>query len=293
RSPGQTHRSGRRGGDGGQRRGPAGPGLTRRIHRLCPPSRRGAVQGRSRSMSTPPTALNVAVIGTGVIGAAWASGFLAAGHIVTAFDPADGAEARLREQVRHNLAVMADGKTAAGDRLRFADNLAEAVTDADFVQENGPERLEVKQSLLAEIDAAAPKSAIIASSTSGYAPSEISALAASVPERIIVGHPFNPAHLIPLVEVVPSPATDAEVAEAALEIYRSIGKKPILVRAELPGHVTNRLQAALWQEAYSLVERGVVSVADIDTAIAYGPGLRWAILGPLALQHLSGGVGGM
>ena len=245
-------------------------------------------------MTTPSTALSVAIIGTGVIGAAWASGFLAAGHRVTAFDPAPEAEARLREQVRDNLTVMDSGQApAAADRLRFADSLAEAVTDADFVQENGPERLEIKQSLLAEIDAAAPRSAIIASSTSGYAPSEISARAASAPERIIVGHPFNPAHLIPLVEVVPSPATRSGVAEEAVEIYRSIGKKPILVRAELPGHVTNRLQAALWQEAYSLVERGVVSVADIDTAISYGPGLRWAILGPLALQHLSGGAGGM
>ena len=244
-------------------------------------------------MTTPPTVLNVAIIGTGVIGAAWASGFLAAGHSITAFDPAPGAEARLREQVKRNLAVVDSGQAAAADRLRFADSLSEAVTGADFVQENGPERLEVKQSLLAEIDAAAPRSAIIASSTSGYAPSEIAARAASAPERIIVGHPFNPAHLIPLVEVVPSPATRVEVAEEALEIYRSIGKKPILVRAELPGHVTNRLQAALWQEAYSLVERGVVSVADIDTAISYGPGLRWAILGPLALQHLSGGAGGM
>lgn len=245
-------------------------------------------------MTTPSTALSVAIIGTGVIGAAWASGFLSAGHRVTAFDPAPDSEARLREQVRDNLTVMDSGQApAAADRLRFADSLAEAVTDADFVQENGPERLEIKQPLLAEIDAAAPRSAIIASSTSGYAPSEISARAASAPERIIVGHPFNPAHLIPLVEVVPSPATRAEVAEEAVEIYRSIGKKPILVRAELPGHVTNRLQAALWQEAYSLVERGVVSVADIDTAISYGPGLRWAILGPLALQHLSGGAGGM
>src|SRR5699024_2139092 len=148
---------------------------------------------------------------------------------VTAFDPADGAEARLREQVRHNLAVMADGKTAAGDRLRFADNLAEAVTDADFVQENGPERLEVKQSLLAEIDAAAPKSATSASSLAACAPAVIAALPSSVPEPIFFGHPFNPPHLSPLVGGVPSPATDAEVAEAALEIYRSIGKKPILV----------------------------------------------------------------
>jgi carnitine 3-dehydrogenase len=245
-------------------------------------------------MSMAPDRIRFAVIGTGVIGAAWASGFLAAGHAVTAYDPAPGAEARVREQVASNLSVIAeDQASAATDRLRFAESLAEAVEAADFIQENGPERLEAKQALLAEIDAAAPTTAIIASSTSGFAPSEISALATSAPERIIVGHPFNPAHLIPLVEVVPSPSARSDVAERALAIYRSIGKKPILVRAELPGHVTNRLQAALWQEAYSLVERGVVSVADIDTAISYGPGLRWAVLGPLALQHLSGGSGGM
>src|SRR5699024_6050971 len=221
RSPGQTHRPGGQGRGGGERRGAAGSGLTRRIRRLRSPARGSAVEGRSRSMTTPPTMLKVAIIGTGVIGAAWASGFLAAGHSITAFDPAPGAEARLREQVKRNLAVVDSEQAAAADRLRFAVGLAEAVSGADFVQENGPGRLEAKQSLLAELDAAAPRAAIIASSTSGYAPSEIAARAASAPERIIVGHPFNPAHLIPLVEVVPSPATRVEVAEEALEIYRS------------------------------------------------------------------------
>ena len=237
--------------------------------------------------------MNVAIIGTGVIGAAWATGFLTAGHAVTAFDPAKGAEDRLREQVA-KLGAEADGPSASVlDKLTFAPSLAEAVADADFVQENGPERLEVKASMLAEIDAAAPESTIIASSTSGFSPSQLNAQATNAPGRIIVGHPFNPAHLVPLVEVVPSPDTPAEVVERALEVYRAIGKKPILVRAELPGHVANRLQAAMWQEAYSLVERGVVTVSDIDTAISYGPGLRWAILGPLAQQSLSGGAGGM
>ncbi|WP_181275731.1 3-hydroxyacyl-CoA dehydrogenase NAD-binding domain-containing protein [Brevibacterium oceani] len=247
-----------------------------------------------QSGAAPNAALTVAVLGTGVIGAAWATGFLAAGHTVTAFDPADGAEARLRTQVESNLAVLAhDDAASVMERLHFTNSLAEAVGDADFVQESGPERLEVKQAMLAEADAAAPAEAIIASSTSGFAPSELAATAAEHPERIVVGHPFNPAHLVPLVELVPTPQTSAEVVERSLEIYRSIGKKPILVRAELPGHVTNRLQAALWQEAYSLVERGVVSVADIDRAISYGPGLRWAILGPLVQQGLSGGPDGM
>lgn len=239
------------------------------------------------------SALNVAIIGTGVIGAAWATGFLAAGHSVTAFDPADGAEHRLREQVEKFDAEAHRDNTSVLDNLTFAPSLAEAVADADFVQENGPERLEVKQSMLAEIDAAAPEVAVIASSTSGFSPSQLSVQATKAPGRIVVGHPFNPAHLVPLVEVVPSAATSAAVVDRALKVYRAIGKKPILVRAELPGHVANRLQAAMWQEAYSLVERGVVTVTDIDTAIAYGPGLRWAILGPLAQQSLSGGAGGM
>lgn len=241
-------------------------------------------------MSETAESLHIAVIGTGVIGAAWVSGFLAAGHTVTAFDPAPGAENRLRSQLTDRTASASAPQT---DQIRFASDIADAVADADFIQENGPERLEVKQSMLADIAEAAPPNAIIASSTSGFAPSEIAARTRNKPERIVVGHPFNPAHLVPLVEVVPTPNAPTEVVERALEIYRSIGKKPILVRAELPGHVVNRLQAALWQEAYSLVNRGVVSVADIDTAISYGPGLRWAVLGPLALQHLSGGEGGM
>ncbi|MCI4011217.1 3-hydroxyacyl-CoA dehydrogenase NAD-binding domain-containing protein [Brevibacterium sp. ZH18] len=238
--------------------------------------------------------INLAIIGTGVIGAAWATGFLTAGHRVTAFDPAEGAEERLREQVTNCVEDAGSGSAASLlDNLTFAPSLAEAVAGADFVQENGPERLEVKQSMLAEIDAAAPESAIIASSTSGFSPSQLNAQARKAPGRIVVGHPFNPAHLVPLVEVVPSADTSAAVVDRALEVYRAIGKKPILVRAELPGHVANRLQAAMWQEAYSLVERGVVTVSDIDTAISYGPGLRWAILGPLAQQSLSGGAGGM
>lgn len=239
------------------------------------------------------TTFKVAILGTGVIGAAWATGFLAAGHTVTAFDPAEGAEERLRTQVANFGGEARTGTTSVPDSLIFAPSLAEAVADADFVQENGPERLEVKQSMLAEIDAAAPESAIIASSTSGFSPTQLNAQATKAPGRIVVGHPFNPAHLVPLVEVVPSAATSAAVVDRALKVYRAIGKKPILVRAELPGHVANRLQAAMWQEAYSLVERGVVTVTDIDTAIAYGPGLRWAILGPLAQQSLSGGAGGM
>jgi carnitine 3-dehydrogenase len=238
----------------------------------------------------------VAVIGTGVIGAGWAAAFLAQGLDVVAYDPVDGAEDSLRSQVEQawpslqRLGLCAD---ASPDRLRFTSDLVEALTHAQFVQESGPERIDVKQPLFASIDAATPPDVPIASSSSGLMPSRLQQMCRHHPERVIVGHPFNPAYLIPLVEVVPGPATTPAVLERAMDFYTAIGKRPILVRQEVPGHVTNRLQAALWREAYSLVERGVATVADIDTAIAHGPGLRWALLGPLVNQHLSGGSGGL
>lgn len=249
-------------------------------------------------MSTPASSevRTVAVIGTGVIGAAWVAGFLASGLDVIATDPAEGAEARLRSYVDETWGVVSE-LTGSGDaergNLTFVRTATEAVRDADFIQENGPERLDAKQALLAEIDAAARPGVIIASSTSGIEPSVLQSACAIDPGRVLVGHPFNPAHIIPLVEVVPGAATSTETANAAIDFYRRVGKKPILVRSEIPGHVTNRLQAAIWREAYSLVDRGIVSVTDIDTAISNGPGLRWAIIGPLAAQHLSGGAGGM
>jgi 3-hydroxyacyl-CoA dehydrogenase len=134
---------------------------------------------------------------------------------------------------------------------------------------------------------------VLASSSSGLLPSVIAGGAGKHPERVLVGHPFNPPHLIPLVEVVPGERTSDTAVERAMAFYTAVGKKPIRVRQEVPGHIANRLQAALWQEAYSLVDRGVATVADIDTAIANGPGLRWAVLGPFLNQHLSGGAGGI
>lgn len=236
------------------------------------------------------------MVGTGVIGAGWAALFLAAGHDVAAFDPAPGAEARLRNAVADAWPALIRLGVATGeapDRLVFAPDLATAVGDAQFVQESGPERVDLKQDLFAALDAATPADTVIASSSSGLMPSRLQAMCGRRPQRVLVGHPFNPAHLVPLVEVVPGAATSDAAVATALELYVSIGKRPIHVRQELPGHVTNRLQAALWQEAYSLVERGVASVADIDAAISSGPGLRWALLGPLVNQHLSGGAGGM
>jgi carnitine 3-dehydrogenase len=235
----------------------------------------------------------VAVVSTGVIGASWAALFLARGLDVVATDPAPGAEERLRADVAAHWPVLDAVAGASPDRLAFTADVTEAVTGADFVQENGPEREDVKRDLFAVLDAAAGPDVVIASSSSGLLPTVIARGAPDHPERVLVGHPFNPPHLIPLVEVVPGERTSEAAVERAMAFYLAVGKRPIRLRQELPGHVANRLQAALWQEAYSLVERGVATVADVDTAIAHGPGLRWAILGPFLNQHLSGGPGGI
>ncbi|GAA4914044.1 3-hydroxyacyl-CoA dehydrogenase [Actinomycetospora succinea] len=216
--------------------------------------------------------MKIAVIGTGVIGESWIRLFLAHGHDVVAVDPAPG--------------PLPDGVTVTDDP-------AEAVAGADFVQENGPERLDVKHELLAVLDAAARPDVVIASSSSTLRPTDLARGAPHHPERVLVGHPFNPPHLVPLVEVVPGEATSEAAVDAAMAFYAGVGRTPLRLHAELPGHLANRLQAALWREAYSLVERGVATVADIDTAITEGPGLRWAGVGPIAGQHLSGGAGGL
>ena len=238
----------------------------------------------------------VAVVASGVIGASWAAQFLAHGLDVVATDPAKGAEERLRAEVAAHWPVLEQLGLAEGaspDRLGFTADPAEAVADADFVQENGPEREDVKHALFAVLDAAARPEVVLASSSSGLLPTAIARGCARHPERVVIGHPFNPPHLIPLVEVVPGERTSEAAVQQALDFYAAVGKRPIRLRHELPGHVANRLQGALWREAYSLVERGVASVADIDTAIAFGPGLRWAVLGPFVNQHLSGGAGGL
>ncbi|MFR9805950.1 3-hydroxyacyl-CoA dehydrogenase NAD-binding domain-containing protein [Pseudonocardia sp. RS010] len=235
----------------------------------------------------------VAVVGTGVIGISWAAHFLARGLDVVATDPSPGAEERLRAEVAAIWPGLTPVEGASPERLAFTPDPALAVADADFVQENGPEREDVKHELFAVLDEAARPDVVLASSSSGLLPSVIARGCPAHPERVVIGHPFNPPHVIPLVEVVPGEKTVEEVVDRALAFYAAVGKKPIRLRQELPGHVANRLQAALWQEAYSLVERGVATVADIDTAISQGPGLRWAVLGPFANQHLSGGPGGI
>ena len=238
----------------------------------------------------------VALVGAGVIGNAWAAHLLAHGLEVAVSDPDPRAEERLRRDVERALPVLGQlGLDTEGweDRVVVTADLAAAVDGADFVQENAPERDDVKAAILAELDILVPPDVVVASSSSSMLPSRLAAMCPRHPGRVVVGHPFNPVYLVPLVEVVGSPDTPAEVIDAAMAFYTRIGKRPVHVRQEVPGHLANRLQAALWREAYSLVERGVASVTDVDAAISNGPGLRWALLGPVANQHLSGGDGGL
>lgn len=239
--------------------------------------------------------LHVAVVGTGVIGASWAAFFLARGLDVTATDPAPGAEQRLREAVQRHWPTMqrmglVDG--ASPERLRFDAALERALDGCDFVQESGPERADFKADLYARMDAATPSRVLLASSSSGLPVSGMQARC-KTPQRVVLGHPFNPPHLIPLVEVGGGDATSPDSIQRAMDFYAALGKRPIHVRREIAGHIANRLQAALWREAFHLVDQGVASVSDIDTAIAHGPGLRWALMGPFMNLHLSGGQGGM
>ena len=241
-------------------------------------------------MIAPEEIRTVAVVGAGSIGASWAALVLARGLDVVATDPAPGAEERLRQNLTLRLQEL--GLTAASARTRFTADAAEAVAGAGLVLECGPERLDLKRELFEVLDTAAAPDVLLASSSSGLAPSAFQS-GCRHPERVLVTHPFNPPHLVPLVEVVGGEQTSEEALESAMAVMRHLGKRPIRLRRELPGHVANRLQAALWREAYHLVGEGVVSVTDLDLAISSGPGLRWALLGPFATQHLSGGPGGL
>jgi carnitine 3-dehydrogenase len=237
----------------------------------------------------------VACVGAGVIGGGWVAHFLAQGFRVHAWDPAPDAEAKLKRLVDAAWPALtslglADG--ASRDNLVVTATLAEAVADAVFVQESAPEDLPLKQKLLAEIDAVTPAGIVIASSTSGYGMTEMQADAAT-PERLVVGHPFNPPYLIPLVEVVGGERTAAWAVEQAADFYRRVGKTVLTLDREVPGFIANRLQEALWREALHMVANGEATVEQIDTAITAGPGLRWPVQGPMLTFHLAGGEGGM
>jgi len=237
----------------------------------------------------------IAIVGTGVIGASWAAQYLARDFDVVATDPAPNAEANLRKYVDEawpQLTAIGLSPGASKDRLSFTTNMKEALAKADLVQENGPERPDFKMKLYADMDDATPVDSIIASSSSGITPS-VMQTKCKHPERVLVGHPFNPPHIIPLVEVVGGARTSPEAIKQAMAFYTSIGKKAIHVRKELPGHVANRLQAALYREMLYLIEQGVLSVEETDAAVCYGPGLRWGVMGQSLQWHVGGGAGGI
>ena len=237
----------------------------------------------------------LAVIGTGVIGSGWAARALARGLDVTAWDPDPEAEPRLRRAIGNAWPALervglADG--ASRRRLRFASHLSKAVEAADFVQESIPENERLKRSLLAQIDAVTPPGVVIASSSSGLLPSRIQAHCRQ-PGRVLIGHPFNPVYLLPLVEVVAGERTEPSAVQAACTFYRRLGMRPLLVRQEIAGYISDRLQEALWREALHLIADGVATTEEIDDAIVYGPGLRWAFMGTCLTFHLAGGDNGM
>jgi 3-hydroxyacyl-CoA dehydrogenase len=238
----------------------------------------------------------VAIIGTGVIGASWAAFFLAKGLDVVATDVAPNAEASLKRFVDDAWPALERLGLAVGAspmRLAFEADLARAVKGVDLVQENGPERIDFKKQLYGQLDQLLPPDVIIASSSSGLTMSEIQSGCPNHPERCVIAHPFNPPHLVPLVEIVGGAKTSKETIQRASHFYSGLGKQVVHLNKEVPGHVANRLQAALAREVYHLVDQDVVSVADIDKAVCWGPGLRWGIMGQVLLNHLGGGQGGM
>jgi 3-hydroxyacyl-CoA dehydrogenase len=247
-------------------------------------------------MSTTKPVRRVTIIGTGVIGASWAALYLAKGMEVVATDIAPNAETALKRFVDAAwpaLKRLGLAPDASLSKLSFTPKIEAAIVGADLVQENGPERLDFKQKLYWQLDDLLPPEVIIASSSSGLTMSEIQLGCRSHPERCVIGHPFNPPHLVPLVEVVGGAKTSEETIQRVAEFYNSIGRRTVRVRKEMPGHVANRLQAALSREVYYLVAEGVVSAADVDTALCWGPGLRWGLMGSMLLNHLGGGEGGI
>ncbi len=238
----------------------------------------------------------VGIIGAGVIGGAWAAHFMRHGMRVKIYDPDPAApaqfETRLQNTIMPTLEKLGMKTGASAANITFVSTLEQAVAAAQFVQENTPERLPIKIATLQAIDAAAPAETIIASSTSGYLMSEM-AINLQHPERCVVAHPFNPVYLMPVVEVVAGPDTSDEAHQWAVDFYRYTGKQPLKLTKEVPGFVADRLMEAVLREALHMIDNDMATVEEIDMAVRYGPGLRWALMGPLTVLHLAGGEGGM
>ncbi|MFE0496283.1 3-hydroxyacyl-CoA dehydrogenase NAD-binding domain-containing protein [Streptomyces albidoflavus] len=245
--------------------------------------------------TSPENIRRVACVGAGVIGGGWVAHFLARGYDVTAWDPAPDTAQKLRRLVDAAwpaLTSLGLAEGASPDRLTVTETLEQAVADGEFVQESAPEKLDLKRDLLTRLDAATPPGVVIASSTSGYPMTDMQTTAAD-PSRLVVGHPFNPPYLIPLVEVVGGEHTDPAAVAWATRFYEAAGKSVITMNNEVPGFIANRLQEALWREALHMVANGEATVRDIDLSITEGPGLRWAVMGPMLTFALAGGEGGM
>ena len=249
----------------------------------------------------PEEIKRVACVGGGVIGSSWAIQFAMKGLDVVLYDINDEQLAKSQAQMHKSLdaleqfkAVTPQRRQEIADQVKLTTSMEEAVKDAQFIQESGPERLEIKQSILAQAEQSASPEAVYASSTSGLLISDIAAKAAH-PERCVGAHPYNPPHLIPLVELTSGDKTDPGLLQLAYDFYQSIGKEAVLLRRECPGFIANRLQLALYREVQDLVMRGVCSVEDADKALVYGPGLRWAIFGHNMIMQLGnpGGLTGM
>ncbi|KAJ4248478.1 hypothetical protein NW762_012815 [Fusarium torreyae] len=242
----------------------------------------------------------VGIVGCGAIGASWAALFIAQGLQVKAFDINSAAEVYLRNFIRDALPVLSSiglvkNADAKPEDVIFTTSLSEALQDVHFVQENGPERIDFKRKLFQEMGAQLGPDVIIATSSSGLTCSSIQEGmdVSTGPQRCVVGHPFNPPHLIPLVEVVGGVQTAPSAIKRTMEFYQSLGKQPIHLKKEVPGHVANRIQAAVMREVFHILKEDVCDVQEIDDAVSYGPGLRWGVMGPNLLFHLGGGEGGI
>jgi carnitine 3-dehydrogenase len=237
----------------------------------------------------------VGIVGAGLIGASWAAGFHAAGLSVRVCDPDPAALvqcATLVERALDDLARLDKVPPSTTPAIQYGPGLDQMLAGADYVQENAPERLDLKQELMARLDEILPSDVLIGSSTSSLRASDMQ-LHCQSPERILVAHPFNPPHLVPLVELVGGRQTAEQALDAAYCLFKRIGKVPVKVRGEETGHLANRMSSALWREAVHIVASGIASVEDVDRAIRFGPGLRWAVEGPHMLYHLGGGERGI
>ncbi len=238
---------------------------------------------------------NIAVIGTGVIGTGWIIRFLFNKKKLKVYDPQLNQKEFLLDEIKRVQPILKrfyKGKTNLSKQLVFCDSIQEAVHNADFIQENAPENEKLKIKIISDISKYAKFDSIIASSSSGLLPTKLQSKCIN-PKRLIIGHPFNPVYLLPLVELVPGKKTDKKFINKANRFYSTIGMKTLILKKELPGYLSDRLQESMWRESLHIINDGFASTKDLDDAIIYGPGLRWSLMGTFLTFHLAGGKMGM